>query len=146
MNPSTIDIRTLPTLELGQKNKLPVITAIYFVVDSQGVVQYIGRTNNLRQRWKSHHQLQNLEPLEEIKIAWLCVTEPSLLGAIEEACIDWFKPALNRFSQPTNTIRFTVDLPVSMHKKLSGKAARTGKKKAEIVRLLLDEALEGVED
>jgi len=40
------------------------------------------------------------------------------------------------------TIRFTVDLSASMHRRLSLLAARTGKKKAEIVRLLLDEALE----
>lgn len=44
------------------------------------------------------------------------------------------------------TIRLTVDLAESVHKKLSLLAARTGKKKAEIVRMLLDEALEGVEE
>lgn len=44
------------------------------------------------------------------------------------------------------TIRLTVDLAESVHKKLSLLAARTGKKKAEIVRMLLDEALEGVDE
>jgi hypothetical protein len=44
------------------------------------------------------------------------------------------------------TIRFTVDLPESMHRKLSVLAAKTGRKKAEIVRMLLDEALKEVED
>ncbi|MBD1903478.1 CopG family transcriptional regulator [Trichocoleus sp. DQ-A3] len=44
------------------------------------------------------------------------------------------------------TIRLTVDLAESMHRKLSILAARTGKKKAEIVRVLLDEALQDVED
>jgi len=39
------------------------------------------------------------------------------------------------------TIRFTVDLPESMHRKLSMLAAKTGRKKADIVRLLLEEAL-----
>ena len=43
------------------------------------------------------------------------------------------------------TIRFTADLPESIHRKLSILAARTGKKKVEIVRMLLIEALEGVE-
>lgn len=43
------------------------------------------------------------------------------------------------------TVRFTVDLPESMHRKLSILAARTGKKKAEIVRLLLDETLQDIE-
>lgn len=44
------------------------------------------------------------------------------------------------------TKRFTVDLPESTHRKLSMLAARTGRTKAEIVRLLLDEALENVQD
>ncbi|NJN12215.1 MAG: CopG family transcriptional regulator [Richelia sp. RM1_1_1] len=44
------------------------------------------------------------------------------------------------------TVRLTVDLPQSMHRKLSMLAASTGKKKAEIVRFLLDEALEEVDD
>jgi len=43
------------------------------------------------------------------------------------------------------TVRFTVDLPESMHRKLSILAARTGKKKAEIVRVLLDETLQDIE-
>jgi macrodomain Ter protein organizer (MatP/YcbG family) len=44
------------------------------------------------------------------------------------------------------TVRFTVDLSVSMHRKLSVLAAKLGKKKAEIVRVLLAEALEDIED
>jgi hypothetical protein len=44
------------------------------------------------------------------------------------------------------TTRFTVDLPLSMHRRLSILAAKTGRKKAEIVRMLLDEALSEVED
>ncbi|MEA5578717.1 CopG family transcriptional regulator [Anabaena sp. UHCC 0451] len=42
-------------------------------------------------------------------------------------------------------IRLTVDLPESMHRKLSMLAAKTGRKKAEIVRLLLDEAFQELE-
>lgn len=39
------------------------------------------------------------------------------------------------------TKRFTVDLPESMHRKLSILAAQTGRSKADIVRMLLNEAL-----
>lgn len=58
------------------------------------------------------------------------------------------KNLMEKFESPAReaTIRLTVDLAESMHKKLSILAARTGKKKAEIVRMLLDEALEGVDD
>ena len=44
------------------------------------------------------------------------------------------------------TVRLTVDLPESMHRKLSILAARTGKKKAEIVRVLLLDVLEDLKE
>ncbi len=44
------------------------------------------------------------------------------------------------------TKRFTVDLKESTHRKLSILAAKTGRSKADIVRLLLDEALEDTEE
>jgi hypothetical protein len=53
---------------------------------------------------------------------------------------------LETTSEKEATVRLTVDLPESMHRKLSLLSARSGKKKAEIVRMLLDEALQEVED
>jgi hypothetical protein len=57
-------------------------------------------------------------------------------------------PLMNKFQTPPKeaTVRLTVDLTASMHRKLSILAARTGKKKAEIVRVLLDEVLSDVDD
>ena len=55
---------------------------------------------------------------------------------------------MSQLQQPSKepTIRLTVDLPESMHRKLSVLAAKTSRKKVEIVRLLLDEALKDVEE
>ena len=39
------------------------------------------------------------------------------------------------------TVRFTIDLTVAMHRKLSIRAAEQGRKKADIVRSLLEHAL-----
>ena len=44
------------------------------------------------------------------------------------------------------TVRFTVDLPESMHRDLSILAAKRGVSKADIVRLLLDDALKDIDD
>jgi hypothetical protein len=41
----------------------------------------------------------------------------------------------------TPTVRLTVDLPQSTHKKLSILCANTGMKKIEVVRMLLNDAL-----
>ena len=66
------------------------------------------------------------------------------LGATEE--IPSEQPLTDKFQTPAKeaTIRLTVDLPASMHRRLSLLAARTGKRKAEIVRVLLDEVLKDV--
>jgi hypothetical protein len=43
------------------------------------------------------------------------------------------------------TVRFTVDMSESLHRKLSVLAAKTGRKKVDIVRMLLEEGLREVE-
>jgi len=43
------------------------------------------------------------------------------------------------------TVRFTVDMSESLHRKLSILAARTGRKKVDIVRMLLEDGLKEVE-
>ena len=48
--------------------------------------------------------------------------------------------------QKEATKRFTVDLPESMHRKLSILAARSGRKKADIVRVLLDDLLKDLDE
>lgn len=48
--------------------------------------------------------------------------------------------------QKEATVRLTVDLTETQHRKLSILCARTGRKKAEIVRMLLAEALVNVKD
>lgn len=44
------------------------------------------------------------------------------------------------------TKRFTIDLRESLHRKLSILAAKTGRTKADIVRMLLDDALEDINE
>lgn len=44
------------------------------------------------------------------------------------------------------TKRFTIDLRESVHRKLSILSARTGRSKADIIRMVLDDVLKDVED
>ncbi len=59
------------------------------------------------------------------------------------------KPSIMEKLQPIEkeaTKRLTVDLAESMHRKLSILAAKTSRTKADIVRMLLDDALSDVDE
>ncbi len=47
INPATIDPLALPSVSLQERSQLPTTPCIYFAIDSQGVVQYIGRVEPL---------------------------------------------------------------------------------------------------
>lgn len=48
--------------------------------------------------------------------------------------------------QKEPTVRFTVDLPESLHRKLSAAATKAGCKKVDIVRMFLEERLKDFND
>ncbi len=91
------------------------------------------------------------EVVEESKKTQQGVTSPSLPLTQEKqtkkkksklSIMDKLQPVQQREA----TKRFTVDLPDSMHRKLSILAAKTGRTKADIVRVLLDDVLKDIED
>jgi hypothetical protein len=61
--------------------------------------------------------------------------EPSSMSRLLEAT-----------EQKEATKRFTVDLPESMHRKLSMLSAKTGRTKADIIKTLLGDLLKDVND
>lgn len=67
---------------------------------------------------------------------------------VSEAVEDISKPSTleQLLTEPEKepTVRLTVDMPRSLHTKLSVLCAKTGRKKAEVVRLLLKEVLDDV--
>jgi len=56
------------------------------------------------------------------------------------------KERLMNTTEKEPTVRLTVDMPQSMHRKLSLLCAETGQKKADVVRMLLEEAFKELED
>ena len=102
INPSELKLDTLPWLPLEARSAFPRQPAIYFAIDSEGTVQYIGRSINPRIRWSGHHRFSDLQRLGGIRIAYLFV-DADLLPAVEESLISWFNPPLNRNS-PTKPL------------------------------------------
>ncbi|HEY9748539.1 MAG TPA: helix-turn-helix domain-containing protein, partial [Allocoleopsis sp.] len=61
-----------------------------------GEILYIGRSQNMRHRWISHHRHSQVAEFDGAKIAWIEISDCSLLPEIEFALIEYFRPPLNR--------------------------------------------------
>jgi hypothetical protein len=79
LNPSDLQLSALPWLPLEERSQLPTTPCIYFAIDSQGVVQYIGRSINPQQRWSQHHRYSQLSAIDGVKIAYLSIDATELL-------------------------------------------------------------------
>ncbi|BAZ43653.1 hypothetical protein NIES4102_06540 [Chondrocystis sp. NIES-4102] len=60
------EILSLPKVSLETKELLPEFSGIYYVVDENKIVWYIGKAKNIRKRWqgKSHHRIYQLKLLK----------------------------------------------------------------------------------
>lgn len=92
---NTLDVHTLPCEDIENKSLLPEIPTIYFAIDSNNVIQYIGRAQNIRQRWLGHHRYNQLSKIGGVRIAYLHIDCVDLLPSIESVLIEHFNPPLN---------------------------------------------------
>jgi hypothetical protein len=95
INPTEIDLFDLPWVPLNATAGFPAQPGIYFAIDLQDTVQYIGLSKDVRGRWKKHHRYKDLEAIGGVRIVYLFVEDSSLLRAIESALIARFNPPLN---------------------------------------------------
>lgn len=91
----SFDITSLPTVLLDNKDRLPNVSAIYFVLSQQNKILYIGQSKALNKRWKHHQKLKDISQYESVKIAYLVFSIPDFLFEIEQALIRHFNPSLN---------------------------------------------------
>ncbi len=96
-------VEELPFVALEDKQSLPQEPCVYFVLDGQGTVLYIGQSENLKERWSSHHKLAAMMQLEGVKISFL-KTDVELLRRVEIALIEAFNPPLNEVLAKTRGI------------------------------------------
>lgn len=149
---SNIDPFILPAVTLPDREKLPQISGLYFVLDSEKVL-YIGRSIDIKTRWASqnHHRLKQLlnRKTESILIAWLKIDDADMLPVIEKEAIDRFSPLLN--DSPVEggkkSRRFYVADLSEYHKDtLKVEAFINGKAEGAIASELLTKALDDNED
>lgn len=95
IDPASLDFSSLPWLPLDARSAFPRQPAVYFAIDGQGSIQYIGISVDPKTRWNQHHRCKQLEAIGGVRIAYLFVEDAALLKPIELKLISFFDPPLN---------------------------------------------------
>lgn len=95
----TAQISTLPSLAFEYRQDLPPVPALYFALNNQREIVYIGETGNLRDRWKSHHRARQMST-GGYRIHWMEMADADARAAAERQAIDYFRPLWNRTEIP----------------------------------------------
>ena len=119
MSPLQINMNTdefiakLPNLPLKSRGELPEKSGIYYVIDDQSIIWYIGLAKNLRSRWagKSHHRIYQLEKQrKKVFTIYYEFVHETQLDAIEQQRIEQYNPQLNGTIVKTKKLRPTETL------------------------------------
>jgi len=156
INPSELNLSTLPSVRIEDKKQLPSTPCIYFAIDSQGVIQYIGKSVNPAQRWVKHHRYARLAGMDSVKIAYLTL-DSELLLEVEAALIKWFDPPLNGWKdrlarspdakkEATDKPKVSVYLETELKDKAESAAKKDGRSLSNWIRELIRREVESQEE
>ena len=131
---SAIDVlQQLESVPLLHRSQLPSVAAVYLVYQSDRLL-YIGRTENLKQRWSQHHRQNQFAELEDVRIAWFPCTEDAPL--LESTLIELLEPEFNGQKQTGDRVQVLFRWNSEKLKQLKDWAASE--------RLTLQEVLEAL--
>lgn len=135
----------LPSVTLYELDKLPNSSGIYFAISKASRILYVGKANSFLQRWQAHHRFDEIKKYTAVRIGWLAYTpiDDEDLSNVERACIEYFKPRLNRVSVPTGYIKVSYYITEEQDLKLDQiriKRKRQGIKvdKSALIREAID--------
>lgn len=130
-----LNIDCLPWLPLSFYKTFPKASGIYFVVDDESSVYYIGRSENINRRWLDHPQINNLRNLKNTKVAFLFL-DSTFLNDVESKMIELFNPPLNKTISKLKTANVLPGITVKLIKEMSvenlGKKIRTARLNSNI--------------
>jgi len=88
----------LPTQPVTSWKSFPAVPCVYWIVDSQFYVLYVGDTVNLRLRWKKHRSSKPIleKPDTGCQICWFLAEDSKVRNNLETASIHFFCPPWNR--------------------------------------------------
>lgn len=89
-----LDLSSLPWLPLDRRNFFPCRPAVYLAISATNQILYIGRSEEVKGRWRSHEKLRHLKLLPNVRIAFI-FTETKNLHNLEVALIREYNPTYN---------------------------------------------------
>lgn len=104
--PTFLNPLQLPSVPLNERKQLPNCAAIYFAIDANDRILYVGKAKNLVARWRNHHRIYKLEEIDKespVIIAWQAWNHEDL-GEAESSSIKRFQPLLNNTEVETPTV------------------------------------------
>lgn len=142
-------LKCLPSVFLSERKKLPGIKAVYLVVLGTGEVAYVGRTENLAQRWLTHSCYKQFKDDCEVKIAWVKMPESSSamsLQALEEILIRCYRPKLNKNQLSLDQkCKLTIEVSESMRRRATIMALIQELSMSALINLALNRVFEDYE-
>jgi predicted GIY-YIG superfamily endonuclease len=101
-------IQRLHHVSLKSRGLLPEQSGIYYVLDKNFVIWYIGKAKNLRSRWvgESHHRFDQFKKQRKQQfVIYYEIVAESQLDAVEQQRIEQYNPQLNRTKVKTQKPR-----------------------------------------
>lgn len=148
--PKSIEPSALPWLPLGMRWAFPDCAGIYFAMNRDGEVLYIGRSINICQRWRQHHRYSQLEKIGGVRVAWLEIKNQSdtLLIGLEAELIEYFDPPLNWseiMPSAGELKRVSITIPDSVARRFRMFCLRQRRSVSAQITLLMEQAMQETE-
>jgi hypothetical protein len=151
-NRKVVDLTLLPSVPLSEKRHLPSETGVYFVIDGDGIVRYVGASLNIKKRFSSHNKAETFRNMGEVVVAYARV-EAALLKPVEQLMIHCFKPQLNEvggylsgvlFAGSQSRIASPATVDAELYKKFCEKASCQDIKPKKLLEMLVEDRLRRV--
>jgi hypothetical protein len=110
MTIANVQISILPSVAFEERQDLPAIPAVYFVLDARRQIAYIGEASDLQARWagKRHQRAPQMHG-GGYRIHWRqAPIDAAERKTAEREAINYFQPLWNRTEVPTDEMQEIV--------------------------------------
>lgn len=107
MTLATVKVNLFPSVAFEHRQDLPAIPAVYFVLDPQLAIVYIGEASDLLARWVGKRHQRALQMVGGgYRIHWMAApADAAARKTAEQQAIEYFRPLWNRTEVPADEMK-----------------------------------------